>query len=163
MYTRSYSRDNGVRTPLPPDYGGTALVINSPDKEGQGHADQSAITAPERAVPRRRERRAESIPRNDEDSVRDGRRELEKKRDEEQKKEPDTLISPFGGLGQTLSHSVADKKHEGLFHGLFSPDNIRSDDLLLLGLMFLMYSEGLEKEGCKEAMLLLAVIYLSGI
>ncbi len=57
---------------------------------------------------------------------------------------------------------------KSLLGPLFRPELLRSDDLLLLGLIFLLLTdyakEGEEGNGsCREALLLLVILYLSGI
>ncbi len=73
------------------------------------------------------------------------------------------------------NEALADSEHDseaddtqGESHGigqLIFPQGVRQDDLLLLGLMLFLYNEGNKSDGrrCKEAIILLALLYLSGL
>lgn len=144
MYTRSYSKTE-ARTPLPPDYGGTALVIGTPPAKD---ISQPAERSPRRPV----------VPCPDCIGS-------------PENKEPDRapLPPPFGdGRPDTGAGQSCDRPPEppagGIFPtSLFDPGHLKNDDLLLLGLIFLMLKEGEDREGCREMLLILAVLYLSGM
>ena len=237
MYTRSYgNRRNEALAPLPPDYGGTALVIHPPD------ASPGASAPLRQNFPEKREGTATGRPLSDtarpprakesvgaapfggrigvgeargkagalggspageaslnaeafgESSTGEEYRNAEafgESAVSEERRNAETL----GGSATREEHRNAEafesscereaealpvgspsaREEEGEASGvksllgpLFRPELLRSDDLLLLGLIFLLLTdyakEGVEGNGsCREALLLLVILYLSGI
>ena len=146
MYTRSFPSRR-----MPPDYGGTALVVkNTEDKNSQ---EQAQDAFPSDMRPRR------------------------------------TLISrpvppilpqfsaPFGILGQEDAKEISSEgeQKDGTAtieaseisspkQTLFNPEALKSDDLLLLGIaLMLLYDKDENGEIPLDALLILAMIYLSGL
>lgn len=151
MYTRSYSKGE-ARTQLPPDYGGTALVIGTPPPSQRG------APAP-----------AERSPRRSVVSCQDCTGEPEKPEDGKM-----PLIPPScdgcpegscpGGAPSENGGCRPEQPQGGIFPAsLFDPGQLKNDDLLLLGLIFLMLKEGGDREECREMLLILAVLYLAGV
>ena len=151
MYTRSYSKGE-ARTQLPPDYGGTALVIGAPPPPPKG-VPEPAERSPRRPV----------VPCPDCIGA-------PEKPDDGGK----PLPPPFGNgcpegsrSGDSPSESGdcrGEPPHGGIFPAsLFDPGHLKNDDLLLLGLIFLMLKEGEGREGCREMLLILAVLYMAGM
>lgn len=158
MYTRSYPRRS-----LPPDYGGTALTIRPPEAEDAEPAAREAVLAPSQDSGNRRPRRPP----------------FGRERPPERPSPP----PPFGGAGVTsevppppqppLSPSPpmprelpAGAEGQHPFLGSFlDPGNLKSDDLLLLGLALLLISDKDRPEGesCADALLILAMLYVSGL
>ena len=164
MYTRSY---NNRPTPqvrsLPPDYGGTALVISQPDPAPKSEA-------PLPPPPRFAERRHPHTPASEKNDIPQIRRE--------------TLTAapippsdpigapPFGGMGQPSEETSAFLSSPGEemspppppppspLDKLFDPANLKSDDLLLLGLLLLLAGEG---SAGQDSLLLLAALYMAGL
>ncbi len=188
MYTRSYGNHRaGVRTPLPPDYGGTALVIRQPETM----REEQTTGREERSLPPAERRRrglrggaegrnpAEGAPGEAEtEDLAAGRKSGEGSpsrpeesagsaggrasgRGREKKGGPPDFRPPFGeggGVGD------AEQTSSNGGHGLLDPEHLKSDDLLLLGLLFLLFRDGAGGEdGSREALLILAVLYLSGL
>ncbi len=163
MYTRSYgNRNGGVRTPLPPDYGGTALVIRQPEKQTDFQVTNRNDNRRE-SFPEERQRRRYAAGEGETSA----RKKLEKE-DGDEENDGYIFSPPFGGEGLPSEKTVdvflndtanEEKKETGL-GGFFSPENLKSDDLLLLGLIFLLFGSD---EGSREALLILAVLYLSGL
>lgn len=163
MYTRSYgSRGGGVRSSLPPDYGGTALVIRQPEPK----TDSQLPVKNERQRERFREHGQRAYHESEHGGT-SARKKLEKEDTYEEKNEYN-FSPPFGGGGLSsaqnadteFSEIIEKEKKDSVLGGLFSPENLKSDDLLLLGLIFLLFSS---EEGNREALLILAVLYLSGL
>lgn len=146
MYTRSYPRA-GTRNP-PPDYGGTALVIGTPP-----------------VIPRTAPEPAERIPRRPTAPCQDCIGTPGKPEEAGQQIPP-----PFGkgdpgdadGGAGVCGCRPESLSGECFPASLFDPGHLKNDDLLLLGLIFLMLKEGENREGCREMLLILAVLYLSG-
>ncbi len=189
MYTRSYGSRGGASTRLPPDYGGTALVIRQPEAETEGATEASAISVeappsmqsprPAERSPRRRstalgnrDTRARYPISTPEPSY-NGPREFEIQPPFGNRAPDDAVNSDYGetadngdisesGAPLEVSAEVsgAEAEHKSVLGSIFAPENLKSDDLLLLGLMFLLFGEG---GGSKEALLILAVLYLSGL
>lgn len=142
MYTRSFPSRR-----MPPDYGGTALVI------GSQHQDEprAAITDP---TADRRIRRLEAHQPTSEDTSSEN--------------------APFGIFGQegrdtdaiaeTVAEAEAEKTVETASAPLISLERLKSDDLLLLGLALLLFTD---KEGDggipTDALLILAILFFSGL
>lgn len=156
MYTRSYPKRS-----LPPDYGGTALTIRPPETEEAEPMVREAVLAPSRDSDNRRPRRPP----------------FGKERPPERPLPP----PPFGGTGVTSEAPPppplsppppiprnlpvgAEEQHSSLGHFL-DPANLKSDDLLLLGLALLLIGDKDRPEGesCADALLLLAMLYVSGL
>ena len=156
MYTRSYARNSA--SPLPPDYSGTALTLKPPSEEAPV---RSALTRPSGRgtafgrdiTPRRPQYSEESYREPGDDTV-------------------DKTEAPFGIFGQNgegeryenepIPNSVqtssrADKP-------LIDLSKLGSDDLLLLGLAFLIFTDK-DREGDipVDALLILATLFLSGL
>ena len=151
MYTRSYPK-SGARTQLPPDYGGTALVIGTPPPPPHG-VPEPAERSPRRPV----------VPCPDCIGT-------PEKPDDGGK----PLSPPFGdgcpegscpgGAPSENGGCRPEPPQGGIFPAsLFDPGHLKNDDLLLLGLIFLMLKEGEDREGCREMLLILAVLYLAGM
>ena len=157
MYTRSYAgRNHGA--PLPPDYSGTALTLKPP-------TDEAPIrTALTRSSGRGTSFGRDVTPRYPQYS-------------EENYIEPsdgivDKTEAPFGILGQNgegegydnepFSASAAASSRDG--KPLIDLSKLGSDDLLLLGLAFLIFTDK-EREGeiPVDALLILATLFLSGL
>lgn len=194
MYTRSYGTPKPavIRSPLPPDYSGTALsepiVFNDtvqPDSQSSitgtqnnpnlhdsnashdiiiGHSKQAKKE--QRSTPSKRPSdRDIELPRNTESVGR----------------------APFGNIGkieneysdetyyqnvsddtiQNESRSSDQKSDRSSLGDIIFPDGVRNDDLLLLGLIFLLYNESKTDEanqsGCREVIMLLALLYIAGM
>lgn len=155
MYTRSYpkrtTRDNA---PLPPDYGGTALVIKPPEPEPQ---PRSALTYP-RAPFSGNDGKPRRMLYDYDDNVIYGNE--------------DKFEAPFGSLGQngegqeknteipSSSMTLDDKKPAPVI----DLSKLKTDDLLLLGLAFLIFTDKDRDEGIPiDALLILAMLFLSGL
>lgn len=189
MYTRSYRSHTGVLSrPLPPDYGGTALVIGTsggeptddvsisgtvPSETGAvgrvdrngGRGQQGAFGAERRTDPTRAPAHENGGPPNRHDTPRfpldreplvpppapEGDLPFQEKREEDDPNAP--LYEK-----EAVTRSA---------HRLFPAellDKFRQDDLLLLGLILLLLSEKEHGEkDHKEALLILGVLYLSGL
>lgn len=148
MYTRSYSKGE-VRTSLPPDYGGTALVVGAPPP------------------PRETPITAERSPRRPSARCRDCTVLSGENAGESDQIQPEDLSNDISEpINTSAEHPCCPEAptDEGIFSAaLFDPGHLKNDDLLLLGLIFLMFKEGEGREGCKEMLLILAVLYLSGM
>ncbi len=157
MYTRSYSsRSNSA--PLPPDYGGTALTVKPPVDEAP---TRSALTRPNvRGLASGRD----ITPRYPQYT-------------EENYREPgdgiiDNTEAPFGILGQNgegeeavnepISDAVPTASRDN--KPLIDLSKLGSDDLLLLGLAFLIFTDK-DRDGDipVDALLILATLFLSGL
>ena len=157
MYTRSYAGRN-TDAPLPPDYGGTALTLKAPSEEapiraaltrssGRGNAFGHDIT------PRYPQYSEETYREPSDDVV-------------------DKTEAPFGIYGQngegegygneSVPSSAAASSH--VDKPLIDLSKLGSDDLLLLGLAFLIFTDK-EREGeiPVDALLILATLFLSGL
>ena len=165
MYTRSYARRT-TDAPLPPDYGGTALTLRPPTDEAPA---RSALTRPTgrgtsfgRDITPRRPQYTEENYREPSDEV------------------IDKTEAPFGIYGQNgegeryenepTSVSVqtaARQSREGRVRDdkpLIDLSKLGSDDLLLLGLAFLIFTDK-DRDGeiPVDALLILATLFLSGL
>ena len=134
MYTRSFPSRR-----MPPDYGGTALVIGNQRNEEQ----RGAITDP---TLDRRSRRPSVLPPEIED-------------DEE-------IRSPFGSFGQDAPTETLEEVSPSAAHTPtvsaepLSFDRLKSDDLLLLGIALLLFSDKENTEGIPtDALLILALLF----
>ena len=157
MYTRSYAGRN-TDAPLPPDYGGTALTLKVPSEEapiraaltrssGRGNAFGRDIT------PRYPQYSEETYREPSDDVV-------------------DKTEAPFGIYGQngegegyrneSVPSSAAASSH--VDKPLIDLSKLGSDDLLLLGLAFLIFTDKeREEEIPVDALLILATLFLSGL
>lgn len=157
MYTRSYA-SRSTDAPLPPDYSGTALTLKPPTDEVP---TRSALTRP---IGRGTSFGRDITPRYPQYS-------------EENYREPaDEVIdkneAPFGIYGQNgegesyenepTSATVSNAPHDG--KPLIDLSKLGSDDLLLLGLAFLIFTDK-DREGeiPVDALLILATLFLSGL
>ncbi len=157
MYTRSYSnRINNA--PLPPDYSGTALTLRPPTEEVPARA---ALTRPSgrgtafgRDITPRYPQYSEENYREPSDGI------------------VDKTEAPFGILGQNgegerevnepIPDSLPTASRES--RPLIDLSKLGSDDLLLLGLAFLIFTDK-DREGDipVDALLILATLFLSGL
>ncbi len=157
MYTRSYPRRNEEK-PLPPDYGGTALTVKPPLSEPPKRAalthESSRGSAKGRDITPRRPQYDEENYRLPSDDVID-------------KTEP-----PFGILGQNgegeeyenepMNETVPTAAKEE--KPLIDLSKLKTDDLLLLGLAFLIFTDKDREDGIPiDALLILATLFLSGL
>ena len=157
MYTRSYSDKNGG-APLPPDYSGTALTLRPPSAETPTRAaltrQSTRATAFGRDITPRYPTYSEENYRESGDEVSEG------------------TAPPFGIYGQngegqdrenepSQSASIGGNRCD---KPLIDLSKLKSDDLLLLGLAFLIFSDK-EREGEMpvDALLILATLFLSGL
>ncbi len=157
MYTRSYGRRD---TPLPPDYGGTALTVKPPSEEAPVRAaltrQSSRGSAKGRDItPRRLQYDEESYRIPSDDII-------------------DRTEAPFGILGQNgegeeyESEPTSDTTAASLpEHGkrpLIDLSKLKTDDLILLGLAFLIFTDK-DREGDIpiDALMIIAVLFLSGL
>lgn len=182
MYTRSYGNQrNGVRTQLPPDYGGTALVIKQPEAQSEnksavGYDDKNGGIITERRSRRQmgqNRERTEPLHRTTDTTARRSLDDARPRRNTENKDNKDDFRPPFGGetgveTAETAASAFPDEGRLFSQKGMiFDPEHLKSDDLLLLGLLFLLFSDESDGEGrsesCREALLILAVLYLSGL
>ena len=157
MYTRSYVGRNND-TPLPPDYGGTALTLKPPTDEATARV---ALTRPSgrgtafgRDITPRYPQYSEENYREPSDAI------------------VDKTEAPFGIYGQNGESeryeneptpiSVTTAQHDS--KPLIDLSKLGSDDLLLLGLAFLIFTDK-EREGDipVDALLILATLFLSGL
>ncbi len=158
MYTRSYSKRT-TDAPLPPDYGGTALTMKPPSDETPVRAaltrQSGRGTAFGRDITPRRPQYNEENYREPSDGIID-------------KTEP-----PFGILGQNgegeryENGQMSDTSPTALNDGgkpLIDLSKLGSDDLLLLGLAFLIFTDK-DRDGeiPVDALLILATLFLSGL
>lgn len=160
MYTRSFPSRRGVTSSqLPPDYGGTALVVN--------HSESSESQP--RALTLGRGGGAKERPRepflNDERNV----------------PPVPPFPPPFGVRGQDEARQAPaafhheneddvcpiDENENGSpsVPSFLDPSNLKSDDLLLLGLALLFFTDKEFSDGefPTDALLILAMLYLSGL
>jgi hypothetical protein len=136
---------------MPPDYGGTALVVkNTEDKNEQAKA-QDVIPSDMR--PRRTLISRPTPP------------------------VLPPISAPFGISGQEDAKEISSEHkqdNEAIINEspaeltpnptLFSPETLKSDDLLLLGIaLMLLYDKGEGNDIPLDALLILAMIYLSGL
>lgn len=157
MYTRSFSTRQGpTHRPLPPDYGGTALTIP--------RSEESAL--PEGAA-----RPAVTPPPPSDSYGRRSRRPLSSRQEFSPSPRPEAP-PPFGGVGQPPRRKVPPKEKGGLSlpettstsESGFRLLHLQSDDLLLLGLAMLLLNDKDRPEGSSnDALLLLAMLYVSGL
>lgn len=157
MYTRSYVGRNND-TPLPPDYGGTALTLKPPTDEATARV---ALTRPSgrgtafgRDITPRYPQYSEENYREPSDAI------------------VDKTEAPFGIYGQNgegeryenepTPDSLPTASRES--RPLIDLSKLGSDDLLLLGLAFLIFTDK-EREGDipVDALLILATLFLSGL
>ena len=151
MYTRSYPKRS-----LPPDYGGTALTIRPPEPQEDDPPAREAMLAPSQDSGNRRSRRPPSA--------------------REPMPERPFPPPPFGGIGITAEeHSppppmprelqANTTEHRSPLGNFLDPNLLKSDDLLLLGLALLLISDKDRPEGesCADALLILAMLYVSGL
>lgn len=148
---------------MPPDYGGTALVINNPPKSVPERDEKNSGTAaPERHGDASRDGgRYGKSTENPADNGRYPRRTSEDPGDYAAD-DAGIFTAPFGENGQ--SEQNADGEN-GEKIGLFGSKNLKTDDLLLLGLIILLMSDKKTDSDVSshEALLILAVLYLSGM
>lgn len=164
MYTRSYRNSTypSARS-LPPDYGGTALVI----------APAESSPPRQQPEPRFAERRQQLSPLPEDNQPRI-RRETSVRQKPTVGRGP-LSPPPFGGQGQPSGdptpntdipasverNDIGEQEEAVRLSRLFDPTNLKSDDLLLLGLILLFLSEG--EENGRDALLLLAALYMAGV
>lgn len=154
MYTRSYPKRTVTdNAPLPPDYGGTALVIKPPESEPQPRAALTHSRAPFSGNDGKPRRMLYGY-----DGGAYGN---------ENKFEP-----PFGSLGQNgegqeentdipSASMIAESKKPAPVIDL---SKLKTDDLLLLGLAFLIFTDKDRDEDIPiDALLILAMLFLSGL
>ncbi len=157
MYTRSYSSRSNNAT-LPPDYGGTALTVKPPTDE---IPIRSALTRPtgrgtsfgRDITPRR--------PQYNEENYREPSDEI-----------IDKTEAPFGIYGQNGEGSTYENEPTPVSvptasrvdKPLIDLSKLGSDDLLLLGLAFLIFTDK-DRDGeiPVDALLILATLFLSGL
>ncbi len=198
MYTRSYgSRQNTSPRTLPPDYGGTALVIQQPEP-APTPSSSPILSAPSReAIPEQRQespaepspsrrtrftgrrRPMTTVPSLPQKPDYDARRDTQKEPSPSSRRDP-LGAPPFGGGadpylggGQPFTPSEADVASVGSEASLadssddgrlFSALSLKQDDLLLLGLLlFLLHEQDEEDTDCRDALLLLAVLFVAGL
>ena len=145
MYTRSFPSRR-----MPPDYSGTALVVKKPEENYTGSF-------------------------NDIDSQSDfrPRRTLISK---SPSRPTPPISAPFGISGQNDAEEIsvipsteeeldiASEPEVPAHNSYFEPQNLKSDDLLLLGIaLMLLYSKDESGNIPLNALLILAMIYLSGL
>ncbi len=187
------SRQNLSPRTLPPDYGGTALTISqpepapppppalpSPPREDPPERPPSLSHEPARR-PRFSGRRHPIItsPSMPSKPDYDARRDTQKEPSPSSRRDP-LGAPPFGGGadpylggGQPFTPteadvasvgseaSLADSSDDGR---LFSTLSLKQDDLLLLGLLlFLLHEQDEEDTDCRDALLLLAVLFVAGL
>lgn len=155
MYTRSYPS----RRPLPVDYGGTALTVKG---QGQFREEENDISQgtqsniPKRPISFSRSEQRQPIfppPFGYED-----------REEPLQENEPRQEILESTSEPETQEIQATEDSH--VSPSLFSVGNLKSDDLLLLGLAFLLYAEKNNSDDGQfptDALLILAMLYLSGI
>lgn len=213
MYTRSYgSRSNIVPRTLPPDYGGTALIIAQPEPESHPSPRPDPLPQPTPAPqppprpmprpeptvpspprpsrpnrPRFAGRRMPPIvpPSMPKEPDWDSRRPVEQEPPASDRRDP-LGAPPFGGLGllfrnnsgteaepSSLSSETASSDVRESVQGipvsssppaLLSTVSLRQDDLLLLGLLlFLLHEQDEGDTDCRDALLLLAILFVAGM
>ena len=155
MYTRSYpKRTPSDNAPIPPDYGGTALVIKPHEPEPQ---PRSALTYP-RAPFSGNDGKPKRMLYGYEDNVIYGNE--------------DKFEAPFGSLGQNGEgqENNAEITSSSIIEEVKKPapvidlSKLKTDDLLLLGLAFLIFTDKDRDEGIPiDALLILAMLFLSGL
>lgn len=162
MYTRSFpSRRVNNERPLPPDYGGTALVVNQ--RQNTDGTRRALISGSEQV------------------QVNESKRPRQPLFEDERDDAPDIPFPPpFGSRGQDerniqreVSHtepesesvSLAPKNDSSPLASILDGVNVKSDDLLLLGLALLFFTdkESLSGDIPTDALLILAMLYLSGL
>jgi hypothetical protein len=161
MYTRSYVGRNND-TPLPPDYGGTALTLKPPTDEATARV---ALTRPSGRGAAFGRDITPRYPQYSEDNYREPSDAI-----------ADKTEAPFGIYGQNgegeryenepteaLSASARNERRQKE-KPLVDLSKLGSDDLLLLGLAFLIFTDK-EREGDipVDALLILATLFLSGL
>lgn len=191
MYTRRYRSPSGTAPSLPPDYGGTALVIpHAPPPEEPPVLPPDPIAPPPPApeAPPPADGRP-SRPGRSQRPLFSGRRGSaitppapgngtnDPRRPEDRPTAAGALrdplgAPPFGGLGhsseeETAPVSVApDHREEATAVSPLSLSllALRQDDLLLLGLLlFLLHEQDGGNTDCRDALLLLAVLFVAGM
>lgn len=216
MYTRSYgSRPSITSRPIPPDYGGTALVIPQPEPEpmpprpiyppdpppprpaypsepsppleAEQNRPHQGVRPPRPPLSMRRTRftgrrnpilSPPSLPREPDF---DPRRDVQREPPPSTRRDPLGAppfgggAEPYGGGGQPDAPMEARPEEESAMqedpvrtsHGdnrLFPTLSLRQDDLLLLGLLlFLLHEQDEEDTDCRDALLLLAVLFVAGM
>ena len=146
MYTRSFPSRR-----MPPDYGGTALVIKSNDEissETNNTDGFSSDMRPRRTLISRPLPQTIPIPSAPFGiSGQEDAKEADFTDDEEHALETDT--------------DITDISRKPVF---FDPENLKSDDLLLLGIaLMLLYDKDENGSIPLDALLIIAMIYLSGL
>ncbi|MBQ8254070.1 MAG: hypothetical protein IJY94_01035 [Clostridia bacterium] len=163
MYTRSYASRN-TDTPLPPDYGGTALTLRNPTDEAP---TRSALTRPSGRGNAFGRDITPRYPQYNEENYREAGDGII------EKNEP-----PFGIYGQNgegeerqnepvSAPAAITAPHVETVRGdkpLIDLSKLGSDDLLLLGLAFLIFTDK-DRDGeiPVDALLILATLFLSGL
>lgn len=158
MYTRSYPKRS-----LPPDYGGTALTVHLPEEGGTREAIAAPLSSDSaNRRPRRPPFGRESRPARPPIPPPFGGNGVEEEpslRAEAQKSAPPQEPTP-----PSESLSTGAEERPSFLHSLWD-SSFKSDDLLLLGLALLLLSDKDRPEGesCADALLLLAMLYVSGL
>ncbi len=145
MYTRSFPSRR-----MPPDYGGTALVVKNSDDNSTKkilNDTSQASMRPRRTLISRQA--PPLVP---------------------------PISAPFGILGQEDAKEtlLPDATEQPMIEvaatepmqkqSIFDPENLKSDDLLLLGIaLMLLYDKDENGNIPLDALLILAMIYLSGL
>ncbi len=157
MYTRSYASRN-TEAPLPPDYSGTALTLRPPTDESQPRA---ALTRPSSRGTAFGRDITPRYPQYSEENYREPSDDIVDKNE-----------APFGILGQNgegerkVNEPIPDALMTASRESrpLIDLSKLGSDDLLLLGLAFLIFTDK-DREGDipVDALLILATLFLSGL
>lgn len=157
MYTRSYASRN-TEAPLPPDYSGTALTLRPPTDEAPPRA---ALTRPSGRGTAFGRDITPRYPQYSEENYREPSDDIVEKNE-----------APFGILGQNgegerkvnepISDALSTASRES--RPLIDLSKLGSDDLLLLGLAFLIFTDK-DRDGDipVDALLILATLFLSGL
>ncbi len=189
----SKQKQNAIRAPLPPDYSGTVLSEQGHIKdEGLPESAAPAVTSSAKGItrrPKRQSRPAQEAASDSRPSLLEGlfgykndkthTQEADYRRHNEEETgyredtyEADSFSeadnSPklqSGILEGTDNNTEKEYPEPSKSGGLLFPQGVRQDDVLLLGLMLFLYSESKNGacESCKEALVLLALLYLSGL
>ncbi len=160
MYTRSYGNKRINRTTEvspPPDYGGTAITIKQNEYSENQNSNSSVIVADR--IPRRRDFSKNSDEKNNTLARKNLDTEDVNKRNQISSK----FEAPFGENGQPDAAPSSLRKLDKVISNFVDPQNLKSDDLLLLGLIFLLFKEGADNDCTKEAIMLLSILYLTGL
>ena len=161
MYTRSFPSRRGVTSSqLPPDYGGTALVVNhSESTESQPRALTLGRGGGAKERPREPflndERTSAPIPPFPPPFGVRGQDEADK----------EVAASPYHDENDVCELIPPSTKEASGIGSLLDPSNLKSDDLLLLGLALLFFTDKEFSDGefPTDALLILAMLYLSGL